>query len=135
MLRHFIQVFKIVWGIRENQVVCSMLLFKKLENIPLDHPETLHVQVLGHLLDKPGLFEVFFHGRDVSAAPRSHLETDSPRAGKQIQKPGAFKINQVVQDIKQAFPGQVGGRAGFQLLGWPDRPSPVFSGYDSQEYR
>ena len=90
--------------IGKDYVVFFLSFLNKLERIGQQRTDaTPSAESPEHLGDKALMLAVEFDARDVVAAAREELIADAARPRKQVEHLDGFEVDDIVQDIEQAF--------------------------------
>jgi hypothetical protein len=125
LFRYFVDLGQTIRGSGENEIIWLLGVPKEPKNVILDDFELGKTKILGCFTDKLVHDPVFFHDSAMERSPGSQLVGNAPGTSKKVQGSQAFQLDIMLQNIKQSFLGDIGGRPGKGHFGRRVHPTPT----------
>ena len=116
-------------GKNDVELLAATLQIKK--NIGFDSVEIRDAELRGCLAYEAVVHGVDLYGRDAPGAARRKFVAYGARPGEEVEHVALLEVDYVAQDVEEVLLGEVRRRAGPQVAGRRDSPTPVFPAYDS----
>ena len=127
---------QLLQGIRRigiDEIETDMTGVQEPEHIAAHDTQIMNTELPAGLDDEILLGMCQFDRRHLTRTTTDKLQSDTTRAGKQIEHVHPLEIHPVLQQIEQALLSEVGGRPRGDIFRGRQSPPPVFSTYDSHK--
>lgn len=136
LARQFVDAGEGIRRTREYKIESFRAGIDELEDIRLHDLHMPELQFFRSSLNKSKHLRIFFHDRQVGYAAGSELITYTAGTAKEIERLQRFKIKFMLENVKQAFLGNIRGRACIgHIAGRVEFSPAMFTTYDAHRAR
>ena len=131
--QHF-QIGQSIRRIGKDEIITSLILFQKLEDIGMYRSPFIGSESLFQLFEILPMMEILLHTGHKPAATTCQFHADTARSGKEVERCGFVceEIEKIVFEyIEEPLLGKVGSRSCLEVRRHRDTPVFIFTSYDS----